>query len=110
LVEPGAFRTDFLSDHSIRSTQARIDDYAPSVGAMLSRLESMAGKQIGDPVRGAKAIIEAVRVTDPPLNLVLGSDALRRTRDRFERFGADIERWASVSLSTDFKYREHSEA
>jgi NAD(P)-dependent dehydrogenase (short-subunit alcohol dehydrogenase family) len=110
LVEPGAFRTDFLSDHSIRSTPARIDDYAPSVGAMLSRLESMAGKQIGDPVRGAKAVIEAVRATEPPLNLVLGSDALRRTRDRFERFGAEIERWASVSLSTDFKFREHSEA
>jgi len=60
--------------------------------------------------RGAKAIIEAVRATEPPLNLVLGSDALRRTRDRFERFGAEIERWASVSLSTDFKYREYAEA
>ena len=102
VVEPGAFRTDFLSDHSIRSTQARIDDYAPSVGAMRSRLESMAGKQIGDPVRGAKVIVQAVRAAEPPLNLVLGSDALKRTRDKFERFGAEIERWASVSLSTDF--------
>jgi hypothetical protein len=70
---------------------------------MLSRLESMAGKQIGDPVRGAKAIIQAVRATEPPLNLVLGSDALKRTKDKFERFGAEIERWASVSLSTDFR-------
>jgi NAD(P)-dependent dehydrogenase (short-subunit alcohol dehydrogenase family) len=103
VIEPGAFRTDFLSDHSIRSTQARTDDYAPSVGAVVSRLERSAGKQIGDPVRGAQAIIQAVRATEPPLNLVLGSDALKRARDRVDRFGAEIERWASVSLSTDFQ-------
>jgi NAD(P)-dependent dehydrogenase (short-subunit alcohol dehydrogenase family) len=103
LVEPGAFRTDFLSDHSIRSTQAGTDDYAPSVGAMLTRLGSMAGKQIGDPVRGAQAIIQAVRAAEPPLNLVLGSDALKRAKDRVDRFGAEIERWAAVSLSTDFQ-------
>jgi NAD(P)-dependent dehydrogenase (short-subunit alcohol dehydrogenase family) len=103
LIEPGAFRTDFLSEHSIRSTQARIEDYAPSVGAMVSRLENMAGKQIGDPVRGVRAIIEAVRSTEPPLNLLLGSDALKRTRERFERFGAEIERWAPVTLGTDFQ-------
>jgi hypothetical protein len=63
----------------------------------------MAGKQIGDPVLGAHAIIQAVRASEPPLNLVLGSDALKRTKDRFQRFGAEIERWAPVSHSTDFK-------
>jgi NAD(P)-dependent dehydrogenase (short-subunit alcohol dehydrogenase family) len=103
VIEPGAFRTDFLSDHSIRSTQTRTGDYAPSVGAVVSRLERSAGKQIGDPVRGAQAIIQAVRATEPPLNLVLGSDALKRAKDRVDRFGAEIERWAAVSLSTDFQ-------
>jgi NAD(P)-dependent dehydrogenase (short-subunit alcohol dehydrogenase family) len=102
VVEPGAFRTDFLSDRSIRASEARIDDYAPSVGAMLTRLEQMAGKQIGDPVRGAKAIIDAVRAEEPPLNLVLGSDAFKRNKARLQRFGEDLERWTAVSLGTDF--------
>jgi NAD(P)-dependent dehydrogenase (short-subunit alcohol dehydrogenase family) len=102
VVEPGAFRTDFLSDRSIRATDAVIQDYAPSVGVMLTRLENMAGKQIGDPVRGAKAIIEAVRAKEPPLNLVLGSDAFQRNKDRLHRFGADLERWETLSLGTDY--------
>jgi NAD(P)-dependent dehydrogenase (short-subunit alcohol dehydrogenase family) len=102
LVEPGAFRTDFLSDHSIRASEAVIDDYASTVGTSLARLANMAGKQIGDPARGAAAIIQAVTATAPPLHLVLGSDALKRARDKLARFVADLERWAPVSLSTDF--------
>jgi NAD(P)-dependent dehydrogenase (short-subunit alcohol dehydrogenase family) len=102
LVEPGAFRTDFLSDHSIRASQAIIDDYAPTVGTLVTRLTNVAGKQIGDPVRGAAAIIQAVSSQDPPLHLVLGSDALERSRAQQARFSANLERWAPVSLSTDF--------
>jgi NAD(P)-dependent dehydrogenase (short-subunit alcohol dehydrogenase family) len=102
LVEPGAFRTDFLSDHSIRASQVVIDDYAPTVGTTLARLADMAGKQIGDPARGAAAIIQAVSAPEPPLHLVLGSDALNRTGDKHARFAADLKRWAPVSLSTDF--------
>ena len=102
VVEPGAFRTDFLSARSIRSTQARIEDYAATVGTMVARLEEMAGKQIGDPARGAAAIIQAVRAAEPPLNLVLGSDAVKRTQDRMAKFGADLECWTPVSLGTDY--------
>jgi NAD(P)-dependent dehydrogenase (short-subunit alcohol dehydrogenase family) len=98
LVEPGAFRTDFLSDHSIRARQPVIDHYAATVGAVMARLASMAGKQIG----GAAAIIEAVYAVEPPLHLVLGSDALQRIRDKHAGFAADLARWTPVSLSTDF--------
>jgi len=102
IVEPGAFRTDFLSDHSIRSSQAGIDDYAATSGANIARLGSMAGKQIGDPVRGAAAIIEAVESPKPPLHLLLGSDALARANEMHARFAEDIAEWKSVTLGTDF--------
>lgn len=102
LVEPGAFRTDFLSDHSIRNSRATIADYAPSVGAAVARLVAMAGKQIGDPARGVAAIIEAVRAAEPPLHLVLGSDAFKRTQDKQARLAGDLERWKTISLGTDF--------
>ncbi len=102
LVEPGAFRTDFLSEHSLRKTEAGSDDYAATAGAAVARLDAMAGQQIGDPVRAAAAIIEAVAAAEPPLHLVLGSDAFRRVQEKQKSFAADLERWQTVSLGTDF--------
>jgi NAD(P)-dependent dehydrogenase (short-subunit alcohol dehydrogenase family) len=103
LVEPGAFRTDFLSAHSIRISHGAADDYAPTAGAAVARLEAMAGKQAGDPARAVEAIIAAVHAPEPPLNLVLGTDAYTRVQDRQARFAADLEQWKSVSLGTDFR-------
>jgi len=48
------------------------------------------------------AIMEAVESDEPPLNLVLGSDALDRARGRLDRFEDDLIRWESLTLSTDF--------
>jgi NAD(P)-dependent dehydrogenase (short-subunit alcohol dehydrogenase family) len=102
LVEPGAFRTDFLSDHSLRKTEAGDDPYGATAGATIARLDSMAGKQLGDPAKAATAIITAVEAPQPPLNLVLGSDAFRRVQDRQKAFAADLERWQTLTLGTDF--------
>jgi NAD(P)-dependent dehydrogenase (short-subunit alcohol dehydrogenase family) len=102
LVEPGAFRTDFLSDHSIRRRGVGLSDYEKTAGATMKALEDMAGKQIGDPDGAATAIIEAVSSPEPPLHLVLGSDAFKRTLDMQTRFAAELETWKDVSLSTDF--------
>ena len=103
LVEPGAFRTDFLSAHSIRQRSPALSDYAPSAGAMHERLAAMAGRQPGDPARAAAAIIAAVRAEQPPLHLVLGPDAYQRTREVLEAFSAELEAWKTVSLGTDFQ-------
>jgi NAD(P)-dependent dehydrogenase (short-subunit alcohol dehydrogenase family) len=102
LVEPGAFRTDFLSEHSIRTREVGVADYAATAGAALTALENMAGKQIGDPDRAAAAIIKAVRAPEPPLHLVLGSDAFRRTLDKQKRFAAELDAWKDVALGTDY--------
>jgi hypothetical protein len=55
-----------------------------------------------DPARGVAAIIKAVHATEPPLHLVLGSDAFRRTREEQARFAAELGHWKAVSLGTDF--------
>lgn len=102
LVQPGAFRTEFLSDNSARRTSRNIDDYAATSGRAIDGLLTRSGRQLGDPRRGAVAIIEAVDADEPPLNLLLGSDALSRTKARLDRFDEDIRRWESLTLSTDF--------
>ena len=103
VVEPGAFRTDFLTTQSIRLTEEHaIDEYATTSGQAITGLLSRSGRQLGDPDRGAAAIIEAVEADEPPLNLLLGSDALARARARLDRFDEDLARWESVTLATDF--------
>ncbi len=102
LVEPGAFRTDFLSAHSIRRRSPALGDYAPSAGAVHELLPAMDRRQPGDPARAAAAIIAAVRAEQPPLHLVLGPDAYQRTREVLDAFSAELEAWKTVSLGTDF--------
>ena len=102
LVEPGAFRTDFLSAHSIHSASGSIAAYAETSGKTVHHLHEIAGKQPGNPVLGARAIIEAVEAKEPPLHLVLGSDALRRARVKFQHLSEEVDRWEQVALSTDF--------
>jgi NAD(P)-dependent dehydrogenase (short-subunit alcohol dehydrogenase family) len=102
LVEPSAFRTDFLSDHSIRRSATRLKDYVGTAGAAHERLAGMAGKQPGDPARAAAAIIQAVDSPKPPLHLVLGSDAYHRTREMLDAFSAEVEAWKTVSIGADY--------
>jgi NAD(P)-dependent dehydrogenase (short-subunit alcohol dehydrogenase family) len=102
LVEPSAFRTDFLSEHSIRRSAVTLEDYAGTAGASRERLAAMAGKQPGDPVRAAAAIIQAVDSPQPPLHLVLGSDAYHRTRQMLDAFSAEVDAWKDVAIGADY--------
>jgi len=99
-IAPGAFRTDFLSDHSIRRSQGGTQ-YAESVGTGIARLDAMAGRQLGDPDKAAAAILELVDAPNPPLHLLLGSDALRRAREKLDAVIDEIDRWETVTRSTD---------
>jgi hypothetical protein len=76
--------------------------YAGTVGNALSYLDAIAGRQIGDPVRGAAAILAAVDVKEPPLHLLLGSDALRRAREKLDAMIEGIDVCTEVTRSTDF--------
>jgi NAD(P)-dependent dehydrogenase (short-subunit alcohol dehydrogenase family) len=102
-VAPGQFRTDFLSDHSIRKSGPMSDDYAASAGRIVANLDTLHGKQMGDPVRGAQAILAAVDSSSPPIHLLLGSDALRRARERLDMVIEEMDRWEDLARSTDFE-------
>ena len=101
-VAPGAFRTDFLSDRSIRKSVPGTGDYSASAGRVVDYLSGMSGKQIGDPVRGAQGILAAVDAANPPLHLLLGSDALRRAREKLDAVIEEIDRWEETTRSTDY--------
>jgi NAD(P)-dependent dehydrogenase (short-subunit alcohol dehydrogenase family) len=109
-VAPGAFRTDFLSSHSIRKSEGEDAAYAQSVGRMMSGFGAMAGKQIGDPDRAAQAILDLVRAEQPPIHLLLGTDALRRAREKVDSVIEEMDRWEDVTRGTDFPQIEPAEA
>jgi NAD(P)-dependent dehydrogenase (short-subunit alcohol dehydrogenase family) len=100
-VEPGAFRTDYK--RSITQPRAEIGAYAATVGARRREDPADHGRQPGDPVRAAEAIIAAVESPDPPRLLVLGTDALGWFRDSIAELTADVDAWEPTSLDTGFR-------
>ena len=108
-VEPGAFRTDFLNADSIRHTAESPDAYAPTSGQVVKYLQEMAGRQLGDPARAAEAICTLADAPEPPLHLVLGSDALKRARAMLAQFERTLDEWEAVSVSTDLPDRPLAE-
>ena len=65
LVEPGPFRTDFAW-RSIGMSQTEIADYAKTAGVRRKQTSERSGKQQGDPVRAAQAMIDVVASPNPP--------------------------------------------
>ena len=101
LVEPSAFRTDWAG-RSADEARAEIADYAATAGAVRRELRELSGKQPGDPVRAASAIIQAVEAPDPPLHLLLGKDALRLAREKLDALHRDFDTWQNVTVGADF--------
>src|SRR5215468_4107762 len=103
VVEPGAFRTDFLSAQSLNSTAMEIDDYADTVGERRASLAGRIGRQPGDPRRLAQAIVQLAAARKPPTRLALGSDTVARIEEKHRDVERELDLWRSVSLSTDFR-------
>jgi NAD(P)-dependent dehydrogenase (short-subunit alcohol dehydrogenase family) len=100
IVEPGAFRTDW-GGSSMRILPVS-EDYEPTVGEMNRYRRAVDGQQPGDPARAAAIITEIARLDQPPLRLLLGSDALRSAEESARARAAEAAEWAPVSRSTDF--------
>ena len=101
LIEPGPFRTDFQG-RSVKVEAQPLPAYAETVGARRSALQASSGKQPGDPVRAAQAIIQCVESDDPPLRLLLGRIAYDRAGEKFESMLRSRQAWRDVTLGADF--------
>ena len=103
VVEPGYFRTDFLSAQSLLSTAMRIDDYADTVGKMRTFTAAVNNQQPGDPQRLAQAIVQLAAADKPPTRLALGPDTVARIEEKHRDVELELGLWRSLSLSTDFE-------
>jgi NAD(P)-dependent dehydrogenase (short-subunit alcohol dehydrogenase family) len=104
IVEPGGFRTDFAgSSTELREGQP---EYDATVGATVRFQRDYDGKQPGDPVRAAPALIHIASISEPPLRLLLGSDAYNAAEKHALQILASDRKWKHLSTSTDYRLPE----
>ncbi|MCR8561495.1 SDR family NAD(P)-dependent oxidoreductase [Mucilaginibacter sp. BJC16-A38] len=104
-VEPGGFRTDWAG--ASMSYAPTIEGYEQSVGMRADFFASGKFVPMGDPDKAAKAMIELVNSPEPPVHLVLGSEAIGMLKLADEARRAELEKWLPVSLSTDHDESEN---
>lgn len=101
VIEPGTFRTDFLDPSSLRRAARAIDDYNSSGGSARQWADTANHNQLGDPVKGAAAIVAVAMSTEPPLRVQLGSDSLERVEAKLGQVAAELAKWRTLAQSTD---------
>lgn len=100
IVEPGYFRTDFLTPESLAMPAAAGDAY-PAIREMTEQHVQMQGTQLGDPVKGAAAIINIAVTGQAPLHQLLGSDAVSLAQGHIEALSADVKAGHDLAVTTD---------
>ncbi|AOF02275.1 short-chain dehydrogenase/reductase [Serratia surfactantfaciens] len=99
-VAPGSFRTDWAGRSMVRSPR-RLPDYDALFEPVRQARQEKSGKQLGDPVKAAHAMLALIESQTPPTHLLLGSDALSLVRQKLEALGQEIEQWEKLTRSTD---------
>ena len=101
IVEPGGFRTDFAgSSTTLREGRP---EYDTTVGATVRFQRDYDGKQPGNPMKAAVALLHIASLSEPPLRLLLGSDAYSAAEKHTTEMLASDREWKDLSISTDFK-------
>ena len=100
-VEPGGMRTDYAG-RSLVVAASKIDDYEDTARNAERILGGHAGHESGDPAKVAAAILKVADAEAPPLQLLLGADAVHYATQRMAAFQEEFGRWAPVSFSTAF--------
>ena len=107
LVQPGAHRTNIIEATAKSDMiQQKIADYDTMRSMIFAKYIAQIGKQPGDPAKAMDVVVDLVRGEgmvegrEPPLWLVLGSDAEQNLRDRMTERLQNLDEWADVTRST----------
>ena len=98
-VEPGGFRTDWAGDSMAYA--AKVEGYENTVDRRTELFQGGSFVPMGDPEKAARVMIELVNHPEPPVHLVLGSEAIALLQQADLLRKAELEKWLSVSVSTD---------
>ena len=98
-LEPGGIRTNWAR-RARGNPPALLPEYEATVGPILKLLQSLEGRQEGDPKRIAAVIVKLANTDDVPLRLILGVDAETRVKAADEARAQEEARFRELTLST----------
>lgn len=101
IVEPGPFRTEFLSPDSVRMAGQEVPDYDPRRAKIRGAYEKRNGRQPGDPVKLAEALLKLASEEKPPLRFLAGRMAAESGVAKLEEMRAEFDRWHDLAVSLD---------
>jgi NAD(P)-dependent dehydrogenase (short-subunit alcohol dehydrogenase family) len=104
LVEPGPFRTFWAGENAHFASP--MDEYVELYGNQQEQRAASSGKEPGDPVAAARALLDVVDAERPPLRILLGAVACDIAPGVYERRLAIWREWDDVGRNTDFPSTE----
>ena len=102
IIEPGPFRTDFLTPESLKFIAHEVPDYAERRNATRASFEQRNGKQQGDPVLLAEAMVTLANAAKPPLRFTAGAMAVNGLDAKLAGMKAELDLWRELGIATDF--------
>ena len=96
-IEPGGFRTDWAGRSMQFAQRHPAYDHIDAEANMKKRN----GTQVGDPPKAAKAMYEFAVMQDPPLRVVVGSDAYERIMKKIKQYDENYRKYEKISNSTN---------
>jgi NAD(P)-dependent dehydrogenase (short-subunit alcohol dehydrogenase family) len=102
IVQPGPFRTKFAAG-SIKLAGQRMDEYKQTpVAQMYHYISRIDGRQEGDPIRAANAMVDYVHQNKGALRLPMGKHSIDALKAKIASVQKDIEANEAIALSTIF--------
>jgi NAD(P)-dependent dehydrogenase (short-subunit alcohol dehydrogenase family) len=100
-LEPGGMRTQWGATAQ-GATPELWPEYRPAMEPIQALLAGIIGKETGDPAKVARVILALAGHPNPPVHLLLGSDAVHYCGLMDGARAAAGEHWKAVSLAVDF--------
>ena len=84
-------------------SERRISDYDAIFDPIRAARQARNGKQPGDPAKAGEAIVKLLNAPEPPLHLLLGSDAFDYVQKDLDALRSEFASWESLTRSTNFE-------
>jgi len=102
IVEPGYFRTEFLTENSVVYTDNIIAAYDATSGETRRATRAVDGKQANDPKKLAQALLRLANEQQPPLRFTAGADATKIYDRVLVEKKHELDLWRTLSDSLAF--------
>lgn len=103
LVYPGYFRTNFLSEGSIKTPNNPIEDYKTAREMEQAHLKDIDGNQPNDPEKGAEVLIALSKQKNPPVHFFMGKDAYQYANLKIDTIQKTMKENLTLGISTEFE-------